>query len=173
MRRDISMSNVTESQCDDPRIDIKLIDPFVDATVNVLKTMAGINPIPQAPRIKSTHEAYGDITGIIGMAGDNVKGSFAVSFTEPCILKIMSNMLGENIDSLSGDVSDGVGEITNIITGGAKAQLAEEGYTIGMATPTVISGKGHSVMHVSDQPVVVVPFETDVGPFFLEVNLVV
>ncbi len=167
------MSDAAVCQCDDLKIDLKLINPFVDATINVLKTMAGITPTPQPPRIKTTHEAYGDITAIIGMAGDNVKGSFAVSFTEPCILKIMSNMLGEEIASLSTDVSDGVGEITNIITGGAKAQLAEEGFVIGMAIPTVVSGKGHSVEHVTDQPVVVVPFETDSGPFFIEVSLIV
>ncbi len=167
------MSKATTAECESSKIDMKLINPFVDATVNVLKTMAGVDPTPQPPRVKTTHEAYGDITAIIGMAGENVKGSFAVSFTEPCILKIMSNMLGENIESLSGEVSDGVGEITNIITGGAKAQLAEEGYVIGMAIPTVISGKSHNVEHVTDQPVIVVPFETEAGPFFIEVSLIV
>ena len=167
------MSSVSAQQIDKKVLDDDLIQPFIEATVNVLKMMAGIDPLPQPPRLKTTHEAYGDITAIIGMAGDSVKGSFAVSFTEPCILEIMSNMLGEEIKALSRDVSDGVGEITNIIIGGAKAQLAEKGHVIGMAIPTVVSGKGHSVEHVTEQPVTLVPFETPAGPFFIEVSLIV
>jgi len=166
------MSEDAQCQINNKVLDKELINPFIESTVNVLKTMAMIVPTPQSPRIKTTQDPYGDITAIIGMAGDNIKGSFAVSFTEPCIFKILSNMLGEEIKALSRDVSDGVGEITNIITGGVKAQLADKGYSVGMAIPTVVSGKGHSVEHVTEHPVTLVPFETEAGPFFIEVSLI-
>ena len=37
------------------------------------------------------------------------------------------------------------------------------------AIPSVVCGHGHSVQGVTSGPVVVVPFETDAGPFFIEI----
>ncbi len=92
------------------------------------------------------------MTGIIGMASEQVKGSFAITFSEPVILDITERMLGEAITTIDATVTDMVGEITNMATGGAKAQLAEKGYDFNMATPVVVSGEGHKIEHSSNGP---------------------
>ena len=73
------------------------------------------------PSLKLKDEyARGDVSGIIGMVGPQVKGSFSASFEENLACEIMHKMLGELPDSVDEEVCDMVGEITNMVTGGAK-----------------------------------------------------
>jgi len=75
-------------------MDVKFINPFLEGTISVLKTMAFVEPRPGQPYLKRDNMAKGDISGIIGLTGA-ARGSLALSFSEPCILAIVSNMLGE------------------------------------------------------------------------------
>ena len=51
------------------------------------------------------------------------------------------------------------------------AELEQKGYAFEMAIPTIVSGKSHSIGHVTDYPIIVVPFDTEAGPFFVETCL--
>ena len=97
-------------------MNVKFINPFLEGTISVLKTMAFVEPRAGKPYLKMDSLAKGDISGIIGLTG-SATGSLAVSFSEAAILKIVSNMLGENIKSMDGNIKDAVGEITNMISG--------------------------------------------------------
>jgi len=114
--------------------------------------------------------AKGDISGIIGLTG-SATGSLAVSFSESAIIKIVSNMLGENIKSMDSDIKDAVGEITNMISGVARKNLEADGFYIQAAIPTVVSGKNHSIAHVMGGPSLIIPFEIDDGSFVVDVCL--
>ena len=80
-------------------------------------------------------------------------------------------MFGEEMAALDDEVADAVGELTNIISGDARREMAENGLTLDGAVPTVIMGQGHKVRHMSNAPVHVIPFETEGGSFFVEVCL--
>ena len=149
-------------------MDVKFINPFLDATIYVLKTMAFIEPIPGRPYLKKDNLARGDVSGIIGFTGA-VTGSMALSFSEGCILKIVSNMLGEDIQEVNGEIEDAVGEITNMVSGAARKNMESLGLHILAAIPTVVSGKGHSVSHVMSGPSIIIPFKTEKGPFVVDV----
>lgn len=149
-------------------MDVKIINAFLDGTVSVLKTMAFIEPKAGAPYLKKDAKARGDISGIIGLAG-SVKGSLALSFEEPCILEIVSSMLGEQISEINAEISDAVGEITNMVSGAARKNMEDAGFTILSALPTVISGKGHSIAHVMGGPSIIIPFETAKGRFVVDI----
>ncbi|MBP9020255.1 MAG: chemotaxis protein CheX [Syntrophobacterales bacterium] len=151
-------------------MDVRFINPFLEGTMSVLRTMAFIEPRPGKPFLKKNNMAQGDISGIIGLTGD-VKGSLALSFSERCIMKIVSNMLGEEISSMNGDIKDAVGEITNMVSGVARKKLEGMDLTISAAIPTVVSGKNHSILHVLGGPSIIIPFETDHGPFVVDVCL--
>lgn len=151
---------------------VAFINPFLASMTKVLSTMAKTESKPGKAAIKKGSTASGVVTGIIGMAGEQVKGSFAVSFSEPFILAITQRMLGEEVTSVDETVTDMVGELTNMATGGAKALLAEQGFDFDMAIPVVISGKEHKIEHSASGPTIVVPFTTDVGDFFIEVSFV-
>lgn len=149
-------------------MDVKYINPFLEGTIEVLKTMAFVEPRPGKPYLKTGNNAQGDITGIIGLTGE-VKGSLALTFTEKCILKVVSNMLGEDLKKIDHEIKDAVGEITNMISGVARKKLEEMGTTVLAAIPTVVAGKGHSVTHVLGGPSLIIPFETDAGSFVVDV----
>jgi chemotaxis protein CheX len=149
-------------------MDVRYINPFLEGTVEVLKTMAFIDPRPGKPYLKTDNNAQGDITGIIGLTG-KVKGSLALTFSEECILKIVSNMLGEDKPKIDHEIKDAVGEITNMVSGVARKKLEALGLLVFAAIPTVVSGKGHSVSHVLGGPSLIIPFETDSGAFVVDV----
>lgn len=151
-------------------MNVKFINPFLEGTISVLKTMAFVEPRAGKPYLKMDSLAKGDISGIIGLTG-SATGSLAVSFSETAIIKIVSNMLGENIKSLDSDIKDAVGEITNMISGVARKNLEADGFYIQAAIPTVVSGKNHSIAHVMGGPSLIIPFEIDDGSFVVDVCL--
>ena len=112
----------------------EFVNPFLASLINVLKTMASMELKPQKPRIKKDEIARGDVPGLIGMVGIQSKGSMSITFDEPLALQIMQNMLGERPNSINEEVTDMVGEITNMVTGGAKRILSESGFEFSMAT---------------------------------------
>lgn len=125
----------------------EFVNPFLASLMNVLKTMASLELKPQKPRIKKDEIARGDVSGLIGMIGPTTRGSMSITFDESLALEIMQNMLGERPNGLNEEVTDMVGEITNMVTGGAKRILAESGFDFDMATPVVVSGRGHTIRH--------------------------
>ncbi len=146
------------------------LNPFLQATINVLSTMAMISPKPGKPGVKADDMAVGDITGIIGITGD-AEGSLAVSFSEECALKIVENMLGEKHEKLNEEVADCVGELTNMISGDARAQLQKLGFDFTAAIPTVVRGKDHTIRHlVQGGTTIMIPFTTDNGNFYIEAS---
>jgi chemotaxis protein CheX len=151
-------------------MDVKFINAFLEGTISVLKTMAFVEPKAGNAYLKKDCVAHGDISGVIGMTGA-VRGSLALSFTEACILRIVSNMLGEEIKEINGDIKDAVGEITNMVSGVARKNLEAEGLIISAAIPTVISGNNHSILHVMGGPSIIIPFATDAGPFVVDICL--
>ncbi len=149
-------------------MDVRFVNAFLEGTLNVLKTMAFIEPRPGKPYLKQDNIAVGDISGIIGMTGA-ARGSLALSFSGSCILRVVSNMLGEEITDLNADIQDAVGEITNMISGAARKNLEAKGFNITAAIPTVVFGSGHSIIHVMGGPSIIIPFETDYGPFVVDI----
>jgi chemotaxis protein CheX len=152
-------------------MDANLINPFIESTQKVLSTMAQTESKPDKPYLKTNLLTWGAVTGIIGMAGDEYSGNLLISFDEPCILDIVSKMLMEQFTQLTPDVIDAVGEITNMITGGTKNLLSEQGMKFEMATPLVMSGSNIELKQLSPASVLVIPFETSAGKFVVEANL--
>ena len=150
----------------------ELINPFLNAAKNVLETMAQVKVISQKPHLKAGTSSYGVVTGIIGMTSEQITGSMIVSFSEKCILKIVANMLMEEVkEKIDDEVVDAVGELTNMICGGAKAQLAKLDLKFALATPTMVVGKGVEISFYSKSPTIVIPFATEDGSFVVEANL--
>ena len=150
----------------------EFINPFLQATKNVLETMCQTPVQPKKPILKDNRNTYGDVTGLIGMASDTVTGCMILSFTDNCIINVVANMLMEDPKTaIDDEIVDAVGELTNMICGGAKATLAKLDHKFDLATPTMITGKGVEIATLSDTPTIVIPFETEYGGFVIEANL--
>ncbi len=151
-------------------MDVKFINPFLYGTAEVLDKMAYIKPIAGKPFAKTHGTAYGDVSGIIGMTGDAI-GSLALTFSEKCIIGIISKMLGESHQEMNKEVMDAVGELTNMISGASRKLMEKDNLKVFAAIPTVVFGKNHTVRHVLQGPSIVIPFQTECGDFVIDVCL--
>ncbi|MBU1345109.1 MAG: chemotaxis protein CheX [Proteobacteria bacterium] len=149
-------------------MDVRLVNPFINATINVLETMAFVNVNAGKPYVKRDNVAVGDVSGVLGLTGV-ANGTIAVTFEEKCILTIVSNMFGETMSELNNEIADAVGELTNMISGQARRELEEMGKVFKAAIPSVITGRNHSIIHYSNGPKIAIPFNTDNGEFTIEV----
>jgi chemotaxis protein CheX len=149
-------------------MDVNLVNPFIDAALNVLETMAFTKVQAGKPYFKNGSLARGDVSGVIQLTGE-ATGTISVTFTEKCILPIVSNMLGEEMKQLNEEIKDAVGEITNVICGQARRHLDELGRSLKAGIPSVIMGRDHIITHVTTGPIIGIPFNTDNGEFTIEV----
>ncbi len=149
-------------------MDAKLINPFINATIHVLDTMAFIKPKAGKPYLKKNNVAEGDVTGVIGITGE-ANGTVAITFKEASILKIVSNMFHEEMKELNHEVAEAVGELMNMISGQARRKLAENGILFDGAIPSVITGKNHEIVHITDGPKIAIPFTFDERDFVVEI----
>jgi len=150
-------------------MNVEFINPFLSSLMNVLTTMAQTQLKPGKPQMKKTETAQGDVSGLIGMVGPQTKGSLSITFDAELALVIMERMLGERPDAINEEVTDMVGEITNMVAGGAKNLLGDKGYEFDMATPIVVSGTNHTITHKCDGPKVLMPFTSPDGKAHIEV----
>lgn len=146
---------------------IEVAKPFIVATVNVLTTMASIEPIPGKPYVKKNNVAQGDVSAVIGVTGYK-NGSISVTFSKKSAIALVKSMLGDDIQDIMQDTKDAVGEITNMVSGQARAGLAEMGMVFQGSTPSVIMGDGHTISHVTKSPIMAIPFTTPHGDFTVE-----
>lgn len=149
-------------------MNVTLINPFINATINVLETMAFITVNAGKPYLKKDNVAVGDVTGVLGLTGV-ANGTISVTFEEKCILTVVSNMFGETMTELNHEIADAVGELTNMISGQARRELEEAGKVFRAAIPSVVTGRNHSITHYTNGPKIAIPFSTENGDFTIEV----
>ena len=147
--------------------DVDIANHFIRAAAVALHTMAGIIATPGKFFVKHDKKALGDITAIIGVAGHRV-GTIAVSFTRESAAALVHGMLGDDVGDLEQDMRDAVGEITNMISGQARAGIAEAGVILQASTPTLVVGDDIDIEHKTHAPVIVIPFTTPDKTFAVE-----
>jgi len=151
-------------------MNVEYINPFINSTIKALTTMCSLKPQRGKPFLRGSVPTKSDISGTIGVAGEAM-GSVTVNFPQEVALKMVENMLGLQIDEINDDVKDAVGEIANMVAGGAKGELSEKGYGFKIALPVVCVGKSHYTAYPKDVPCVVIPFILPEGEFTVEVAL--
>ena len=153
-----------------------LINALLKSTKHVIETMANLGTAPGRPTLKSSNRTWGVISGLIGLAGEQVNGNLMLSFDEESILAVVNNMLGETFSEVNHDVQDAVGELTNMISGAAKVELRSRGYQFEMAIPITVVGKEVEISQMGHTSIIQIPFsltsgETPTGTFVIECNL--
>lgn len=155
-------------------VDVKLINPFVKATVNVFKTMIQTEAKRTSLALKTDSKVFGEISAIIGLAGSG-SGNVVLSFSFELASELVSKMLGCTVNSLSKlDIKDGIGEIANMVAGSAKSEFSGTEYSFNIGLPTVIEGdtKTLEIDQKKGIPCIVVGFETeDHKKFVMDVSL--
>ena len=152
------------------KLDTKFITPFVHATRDVLSMMASINAAAQKPTVTKNPAPYGDIVSIMPMRAEQLQGQLAIVFTQSALLAITSKMIMEECTELDQLVLDTAGEITNIVTGQAKAKLMDNGYSFDMAQPKTFTEADFGNITLVGSRRIIVPFHIDAGNFFVDLG---
>ena len=141
---------------------LNAITKSVDSCLGMCDTKArcvGTSVVPMADP--------GTVTGMIGIHG-NVSGFITVNMAEKAALSAVGGFLQEKFTQLDAEVIDGVGEMTNIISGGIKNGLAGSpwGFT-NVTVPSVIVGRNYQIAYAKGLDFLSVTFEHDNAEAFL------
>ncbi len=153
-------------------MDVEYINPFIEGLTEIFETMVGFTP-KRTGLVLKDETAKGHthgVSGVIGLAGEAV-GCVLLRMDEEIAMKIVSKFIGEELNDLDPMVTDGIGELANMISGNAKAVLQDRGYRFNISLPTIVCGKNYITRQPKDAPCLVVSFESECGPFELEVSL--
>ncbi|MFN0131825.1 MAG: chemotaxis protein CheX [Phycisphaerales bacterium] len=149
-------------------MDQQCIKAFVTSIRNVFQTMMQLEVRVGTPMLKDTAQAPHDVSGIIGMSGD-ITGTVVISFPEATAVRVASILAGSDMPATHPDFPDAIGEIVNMVSGGAKALFG--GRKASISCPSVVRGPGHVVAAPKDTPCIAIPCGTDCGDFVIEVAI--
>lgn len=152
---------------------VDFINPVINAVINTLQTMAQLEPTPGKPSLKDSNKAPGVVSGLIELQGSEASGSLALSFPKPVILDLYKRMLREEKTEVDKMVVDLVGELANIVMGGAKQQFEAQGMDFGLTLPSIMEGKDHDIIHPAKGKVITLPIEVSSGTIFIEFCFIV
>lgn len=155
------------------RID-ELLPAFIAGACEVFETMVFMPITCGQPTEKLPGIPQGYISGTISInsADDTISGNLSVIFDLPVATKVFQKMMGmdETSPVEPQEVNDVVGELANMIAGGAKSRLQETAVHFKIGLPTVVVGEKHYIEPQKHVRTVVVTITSDAGQFFMELS---
>ena len=148
---------------------VEYINPFIQSTIAVFETMLACKLVRKEPFVKDGCHPEHEVSGIIGLSG-KARGTVVLSLSKKAALRATEALLRDPTKVINADVADAVGELTNIIAGGAKARLKHLAMSVSL--PTIITGKSHNVEFPKKVKPICIPFDCEWGFVAVEVGLV-
>ena len=149
-------------------MDVRFINPFIKSISNIFTTMMSSEVDFQKPFVKSAATEKPDVSAVIGFSGD-ASGAVVLCFRKATAVKIASKFACTELAIDSPDFADALGEIANMVAGGAKADFS--GLDVNISLPSVIVGAGHEVVKSNAHPSLVIPCRSPYGEFTVEVSM--
>jgi len=143
------------------------INPIIESTKAVFDMMLGAEVRRSGLSVKPNKLLAHELSAVIGMTGQ-VSGTLVISFSREVAFSILDRLLGETTDEINDAVCDAVGELTNMIAGGAKAKM--EHLALSLSIPNLVKGAEHEVVFPSEVTPLSIAFESDLGPFCIDIG---
>jgi chemotaxis protein CheX len=143
-------------------MDRKITRPFASSLEDLLVSMLGVNcrPIDGEPP-----PPLASISGIVNVSG-RAHGQVALTFPRETASLLVAEMIGVEVDEVDDEMlSDGVGEMANIVVGKAKAELSETDYAFQMSLPRVVADSTEAT------PGEACHYETELGSFSMYLSI--
>jgi len=150
-------------------VDVRLINPFIDAADRVFNALLGIRIKPAAPyAARRTPPLLNRVTVRLSMRG-GASGLVLLQFPRDFVNTAAGILYGTGASNDDG--LDLIGEVANMIAGGAKRCLSDT--LVEISVPSIILGPTRLDLPRNAPPWLVVPFDAPMGRFELAVCLVV
>jgi len=109
-----------------------------------------------------------EVSAQIGLFG-KASGLVLLSFPEETAIRSAGAMASRRFFRINDDVLDAIGEMANIITGGAKAKMAD--HDISITPPKILRGQGRRIGFPANCQPVQIWFDSEFGRFCLMAGL--
>jgi CheY-specific phosphatase CheX len=133
-------------------------------------TSSGITEWKQAPAAKSDSEYQW--TGIIGLSGDLIRGSLAITCQEQLLRSTHPNFQME-MPVTNEDLVDWIGEMSNQILGRIKNLTLEYSVSFSLSAPSVVKGQTLQVLGQAKKIIETFNFVADGNPVTITVVCVI
>jgi chemotaxis protein CheX len=148
-------------------MDVRHINAFLEATKAVFDSMVRLPITFEKPQLGTGKSQY-DVSGVIGLSGD-VVGSVIVGFSKVSAVQIASAFAGSPLELGTSDFADAIGELANMIAGGAKAKF--EGQDVSIGCPSVVVAPAHSISSPSSSASICIYCNTAGGRFVIDITM--
>lgn len=149
-------------------MDVKYINPFIEAVDSVFTTMLSVEPKRAQIRVGATQPDGQLLTSLVGISGQ-VSGVVALRFPPTTALKLAGRLLGSEPTEVNEEVIDAISELANMVAGNAKAKFNHDP-PLQLGMPTVVEGTGYRLKYPSGSIWLEVPFTSEAGDFSMEVT---
>lgn len=121
-------------------MDVKFINPFIDAFLNVMPQLGFQEIIKKDISLKGKNLKSLGVMLNLGIVGD-IKGNVVYCLDIEGAKKIASTMMmGFPVSELDDMAQSALSELSNMLTANASTNFAESGTNINISTPTLIFG---------------------------------
>lgn len=125
-------------------VDVKLINPFLQASLDVIKTACSMDVTAGKPEISKTEFNESSVIIMLGITGQ-VKGQVLIDMNEESAKKLASSMMmGMPVDSLDDMALSALSELGNMIMGNAATLFSTSGISMDITPPSTL--RGHLVI---------------------------
>ena len=150
-------------------MDVKFLNPFLEAAIEVLKAEVGIEAKRGALSLQQTAMTTDDVTVLIHLVGE-VYGVVLYGMPTQTGLNFVSKIMGQEFKEFDSLAQSGVAELGNVISGRATIKFSQAGFDANISPPTIINGKGEQISTLNFSRLVV-PLKTEVGDMIVHLAL--
>lgn len=150
-------------------MNVKFLNPFVEAAYEVLKQETGDDISRGELRLETGTYSTDDVTVILSLVGA-VEGTVLYSMPNTTAINVASRLMGETFQMLEELAQSGIAELGNVITGRASMKLADAGFEANISPPSLIMGRG-ATLSTLGFPRLVVPLILPLGSILIHLAL--
>jgi len=148
---------------------------FVESVQEIFETMVFMPVEALEPLDKEAASPKGSIAGTLSITGEALTINLSLIFGTELAFSVFKAMMGmeeEDEEEIAmEEVSDIVGELANMASGGAKTRLQDQYPHLQLGLPAVVVGKELYVEPPKNTQTAIIPLNAESGTFFLELSL--
>lgn len=147
-------------------MDVRCINPFVEATKRVFSMMASTRILVHHPQAVACIRTGNDsVYAVVDMRGATQDGAVVLSFSTKVAMSIGASFMGTSVTI--ADASEAVGELANMVVGNARKDL--KGRFDSISVPRVVLGDSPLGLICELSLWLRIAFSIPAGDFFLNV----
>ncbi len=148
-------------------MDVRFINPFLQATQNVFGTMVNTRvSLRSTMAVRGLVNDPNLVNAIVELHGE-AEGIVILRFPSDVVLAVAEAFAGDRVNK--EDAHDAIGELANMVAGNAKQNLYGRFATLSI--PRVVEGDISSVLYALCSPWLTISFSSGVGAFDVAVYL--